>query len=383
MSYPFFSLHTHGFLRVAVAAPRVAVANPAANAAQTLAMAKRAAEQGASLALFPELGLSAYAIDDLLQQDALLNAVEAALADLLDASKSLDLILVVGAPLRHRGRLYNCAVLLLRGKILGVAPKSYLPSYREFYEKRHFSPGIHVAGEEIDVSGVRAPFGSDLVFVAEDFPNLALHAEICEDLWTPIPPSARAAMAGASVLLNLSASNAIIGKSDIRQTLCASHSARCLSAYLYSAAGEGESTTDLAWDGEALIYELGAPLAKATRFASEPQLVTSRHRSRADRGRAAAPDELRRLRRRGARREIFSRNPFRDACANEGFWFRARNPALPFRAGRRGAPLGALLRGLQHPGAWARPEAAGDRLEKTGDRGLGRPRFQLKRCSSR
>ncbi len=273
MSHPFFSLHTHGFLRVAVCAPRVAVANPAANAAQTLAMAKRAAEQGASIALFPELGLSAYAIDDLLQQDALLDAVEAALADLLEASKSLDLILVVGAPLRQRGRLYNCAVLMLRGKILGVTPKSYLPSYREFYEKRHFSAGVHVAGEEIDVAGVRAPFGSDLLFVAEDFQNLALHAEICEDLWTPIPPSARAAMAGASVLLNLSASNAIIGKSDIRQTLCASHSARCLAAYLYSAAGEGESTTDLAWDGEAMIYELGHALAKAQRFAAEPPLI--------------------------------------------------------------------------------------------------------------
>jgi len=273
MTHPFFSLHTHGFLRAAVAAPRVAIANPAANAAAALAMARRAAEQGASLALFPELGLSAYAIDDLLQQEALLDAVEAALAELLEASKSLDLILVVGAPLRHKARLYNCAVLLLRGQILGVTPKSYLPSYREFYEKRHFAPGVHVAGEEIHVAGVRAPFGSDLVFVAQDFPNLRIHAEICEDLWTPIPPSARAAMAGASVLLNLSASNAIIGKSDIRQTLCASHSIRCLSAYLYSAAGEGESTTDLAWDGEALIYELGQPLAKAERFATEPPLV--------------------------------------------------------------------------------------------------------------
>ncbi len=273
MSHPFFSLHTHGFLRLAVAAPRVAIANPAANAAATLAMAERAAEQGASLALFPELGLSAYAIDDLLQQDALLDGVETALRDLLEDSQSLDLILVVGAPLRHRGRLYNCAVLMLRGAVLGVAPKSYLPNYREFYEKRHFSPGVHVTGEEIDVAGVRASFGSDLVFVAEDFPGLALHAEICEDLWTPIPPSARAAMAGASVLLNLSASNAIIGKSDIRQTFCASQSARCLAAYLYSAAGEGESTTDLAWDGEALIYELGAPLTKAERFAKEPPLV--------------------------------------------------------------------------------------------------------------
>jgi NAD+ synthase (glutamine-hydrolysing) len=226
MSHPFFSLHTHGFLRVAVAAPRVAIANPQANAAQTLAMAKRAAERGASLALFPELGLSAYAIDDLLHQDALLDGVEAALAGLLEGAKNLGLILAVGAPLRHRGRLYNCAVLMLRGKILGVVPKAYLPNYREFYEKRHFSPGVHVRGEEIEIAGLRAPFGMDLIFVAEDFSDLAIHVEICEDLWTPIPPSTRGAIAGASVLLNLSASNAIIGKSDLRQTLCASHSGR-------------------------------------------------------------------------------------------------------------------------------------------------------------
>jgi NAD+ synthase (glutamine-hydrolysing) len=275
MTHPFYSLNTHGFLRVAVGAPHVAVADPAVNAARTIEMARQAAEQGASLVLFPELGVSGYAIDDLLQQEALLIAVGNALGAICEASRKLAPLIVVGAPLRHSGRLYNCAVFILRGDILAVTPKTYLPNYREFYERRHFASGAFVAGEEIAVAGHVAPFGSDILLDAQDTPNLTLHAEICEDLWVPIPPSTRAALAGATVLLNLSASNAIVGKSDHRQTLCAAHSSRCLSAYLYSAAGQGESTTDLAWDGEAMIYEMGAELAKAPRFAREPQLVVT------------------------------------------------------------------------------------------------------------
>ena len=275
MTHPFFDLSTHGFLRVAVGAPRVLVADPAGNAARTIEMAREAVERGASVVLFPELGISAYAIDDLLQQEALLAGVETALKDILDASRALNLLIVVGAPLRHRARLYNCAVFVLRGQILAVTPKTYLPNYREFYERRHFASGAFIANEEILVAGRAAPFGSDILLVAEDVPNLAIHAEICEDLWVPIPPSTRAALAGATVLLNLSASNAIVGKSDHRQTLCAAHSSRCLAAYLYSAAGQGESTTDLAFDGEALIYEMGAPLAKAPRFSEEPQLAVT------------------------------------------------------------------------------------------------------------
>ncbi|HEY8163727.1 MAG TPA: NAD(+) synthase [Methylocystis sp.] len=273
MTHPFFSLHTHGFIRAAVACPRLRVADPAFNVARTVEMARDANGRGASLVLFPELGLSAYAIDDLLQQEALLGAVETALCELIDASRALCPIIVVGAPLRHRGRLYNCAVAVLRGRVLAVTPKTYLPNYREFYEKRHFASGASVAGEEIVVAGQIAPFGSDVLLEAADFGGLVIHMEVCEDVWVPIPPSSRAALAGATVLLNLSASNAIVGKSDYRQTLCATHSARCLSAYLYSAAGQGESTTDLAWDGEALIYEKGDLLAKAPRFSDEPQMV--------------------------------------------------------------------------------------------------------------
>ncbi|WP_018265066.1 NAD(+) synthase [Methylosinus sp. LW4] len=273
MTHPFFSLHSHGFVRVAVAGPRTRVADPAFNVARTIDMAREADAKGASLVLFPELGLSSYAIDDLLHQTALLGAVEAAIGRLLEASRALQPLIAVGAPLRWRGRLYNCAVILRRGEILAVTPKIYLPNYREFYEKRHFASGAFIAGEEMEIAGQTAPFGSDILLEASDFLGLAIHTEICEDVWVPIPPSTRAALAGATVLLNLSASNAIVGKSDYRATLCAAHSARCLAAYLYSAAGQGESTTDLAWDGEAMIYENGALLAKAKRFADEPQLI--------------------------------------------------------------------------------------------------------------
>ncbi|ATQ66468.1 MULTISPECIES: NAD(+) synthase [Methylosinus] len=273
MTHPFFSLHSHGFVRVAVGGPRTRVADPAFNVARTIEMAREADARGASIVLFPELGISSYAIDDLLHQDALLAAVEAALGELLEASRALHPILAVGAPLRWRSRLYNCAVLARRGEILAVTPKVYLPNYREFYEKRHFASGASIAGEEIDIAGRLAPFGSDVLLEARDFAGLVIHAEICEDVWVPIPPSTRAALAGATVLLNLSASDAIVGKSDYRASLCAGHSARCLSAYLYSAAGQGESTTDLSWDGEAMIYENGARLASAERFAETPQLI--------------------------------------------------------------------------------------------------------------
>ncbi|MBI1981736.1 MAG: NAD(+) synthase, partial [Methylocystis sp.] len=250
MTHPFYCLHTHGFVRAAVATPRVRVADPAFNVARTIELARDADKHGASLVLFPELGLSSYAIDDLLHQEELLDAVEAALVELVEASTGIHPLIAVGAPLRHRGRLYNCGVAILRGRVLAVTPKVYLPNYREFYEQRHFASGAFIAGEELEIAGQHAPFGSDTLLEATDFRGLVIHMEVCEDVWVPIPPSARAALAGATVLLNLSASNAIVGKSDYRETLCAAHSARCLAAYLYSAAGQGESTTDLAWDGE-------------------------------------------------------------------------------------------------------------------------------------
>ncbi len=272
MTTSFYAIHTHGFVRAAVCTPRVAVGDPGFNAVETLEMAKRGHAEGVDLMLFPELGLSAYAIDDLLLQDALLRRVETELAGLADASAELSPVLVVGAPLRHGGRLYNCAVVIAKGEILGVVPKSFPPNYREYYELRWFAPGFGVTGLEIAVAGRRAPFGTDLVFEAEDLADFVFAAEICEDFWAPAPPSTQAALAGALILLNLSASNIVVGKADDREMLCASQSARCQAAYLYSAAGPGESTTDLAWDGQASIHELGRRLAQTERFPAEGQM---------------------------------------------------------------------------------------------------------------
>ncbi|KRE09309.1 NAD synthetase [Bosea sp. Root381] len=269
----FSNIQTHGLVRLACAAPRLKVADPAFNVAETLPLLRRAEEQGASIVLFPELGLSAYAIDDLLMQGALLEAVQAALGELVEASRKLRAVAVVGAPLRVEGRLFNCAVAIHRGRILAVVPKTYLPNYREFYERRQFASGERAGVASIRLCGQEVPFGTDILLTASDVPDLTIHMEICEDVWLPVPPSSFAALAGATVLLNLSASNVTIGKSDWRHALCKAHSGRCIAAYAYSAAGPGESTTDLAWDGQAMIYENGALLAEAQRFAPEPQLI--------------------------------------------------------------------------------------------------------------
>jgi NAD+ synthase (glutamine-hydrolysing) len=276
MSRSFDSIYAHGFVRVAVGTPFLRVADPAYNVERTLGLARRAAEAGAALALFPELGLSAYTNDDLFHQDALLRATETALGELVAASRELlpvPPVLIVGAPLRLEGRLFNCAVVIYRGRILGLTPKTYLPNYREFYEKRQFSSGRDLIRGEVDLLGETVPIGSDLLFEAGNIENFIIHTEICEDLWTPIPPSTYAALGGATILANLSASNVTIGKGEYRRRLCAAHSGKCLAAYLYSAAGPGESTTDLAWDGQAIVYENNELLAESDRFASTEQLI--------------------------------------------------------------------------------------------------------------
>jgi len=275
MTSPFYAIHTHGFVRVAVCTPKVAVGDPGANAAETLALAAKGEAEGCDLMLFPELGISAYAIDDLFLQDALLRRVDEELAGIVAASAGLGPVLVVGAPLQHAGRLYNCAVVIAKGRVLGVVPKSFPPNYREYYELRWFAPGWGVQGLEIEVAGQRAPFGVDLLFKANDLQDFVFAAEICEDFWAPSPPSTRAALAGALILLNLSASNIVVGKADEREMLCASQSSRCQAAYLYSAAGPGESTTDLAWDGQASIHELGRRLAQTGRFPAEAQMAVA------------------------------------------------------------------------------------------------------------
>ena len=292
-------LYRHGFLRVGACVPRGRVADPAFAVEAHLELAREGDRRGAAVLLFPELGLSSYAIDDLLLQDALLDRVETAIGQIVDASRALHPVLVVGAPLRRAGQLFNTAVVIHRGEVLGVVPKSYLPNYREFYERRHFAPGIGTRGT-IGVAGRQAPFGDDLLFRAQGGVDVTFHVEICEDIWVPLPPSTRAALAGAELLLNLSASNITIGKARHRRLLCASHSARCIAAYAYAAAGPGESTTDLAWDGQAAIFENGEALAESARFPEGPTLT-------------AADVDLERL-----RQERLRTNTFGDCVRAEG-----------------------------------------------------------------
>ncbi|WP_093417596.1 NAD(+) synthase [Tranquillimonas alkanivorans] len=274
-SKTFYSMHRHGFVRVATSTPRVKPADVAFNRDSVIEEAKRADAANVDLVVYPELCVSSYAIDDLHMQDALLGAVDEAVADIVAASETLSPVLLIGAPLRHSGRLYNCAIVVARGEILGVVPKSFLPNYREYYEKRWFAHGRDIAGEIIRVAGREAPFGSDLIFEASDLPGFVFHVEICEDYWAPIPPSSSAALAGATILANLSASNIVIGKSDDRHMLCRAQSTRAVAAYAYSAAAPGESTTDLAWDGQGAIYELGDMMAEAGRFSLEPLLTVA------------------------------------------------------------------------------------------------------------
>jgi NAD+ synthase (glutamine-hydrolysing) len=261
----FYNSYSQGLVRVAACTHHTTIGDPAANAESVLGLARVCHDDGVALAIFPELTLSGYSIEDILLQDSLLDSVEAALLDIVTASADLLPVLVVGAPLRHRHRIYNTAVVVHRGAVLGVAPKSYLPNYREFYEQRQIAAGDDERGT-IRIGEIEVPFGPDLLFAASDLPDFVLHVEICEDMFVPIPPSAEAALAGATVLANMSGSPITVGRADDRRLLARSASARCLSAYVYAAAGEGESTTDLAWDGQTMIWENGVLLAESERF---------------------------------------------------------------------------------------------------------------------
>ena len=263
----FRSPYAHGFARVAACTGRTAIADPSANAEAVLRQARELSEEGVAVAVFPELGLSGYAIDDLLLQDALLDGVEAAVrtvvegtADLLPAAR----LRRAAAPpqpdlqLRRRRRTAGACSASCRSR--------YLPTYREFYERRQLAPGDDERGGTIRLGGEEVPFGPDLLFAAEDVAGLVVHVEICEDLWVPIPPSSEAALAGATVLLNLSASPITVGRAEDRALLCRAQSSRCLAAYVYTAAGQGESSTDLSWDGQTMIHENGVLLAETERF---------------------------------------------------------------------------------------------------------------------
>jgi NAD+ synthase (glutamine-hydrolysing) len=270
----FFNLYNHGLVRVAVGIPEVQVADPAFNGSRTIELIKNAEREKAILALFPELGLSAYSCDDLFHQKALLDGSLECLRSILKVSEALNLIAVVGMPLQVDHLLFNCAVVLSRGRILGIVPKTFLPNYREYYEYRQFASAPAACSTEVEIfdqPGI--PFGSHLLFQAQGQREFTFCVEICEDLWVPIPPSSYAALAGATIILNLSASNITIAKDEYRHNLVANQSARCIAAYLYTAAGTGESTTDLAWDGHAIVYESGVLVGESERFCYDSQLV--------------------------------------------------------------------------------------------------------------
>ncbi|ADI12094.1 NAD+ synthetase [Streptomyces bingchenggensis BCW-1] len=326
----FRSIYQHGFARVAACTGRTVIADPHANAEAVLRQGRRCAREGVAVAVFPELCLSGYSIEDLLLQDALLDQVEAALGAVVAGSADLLTVLVVGAPLRHRNRVYNCAVMVHRGRVLGVVPKSYVPNYRELYERRQIAAGDDERGGTIRVDGAMVPFGVDLLFAAQDVPGLVLHAEICEDMWVPVPPSAEAALAGATVLVNLSGSPITVGRAEDRRLLCRSASARCLAAYVYAAAGLGESTTDLSWDGQTMIYENGVLLAETDRFPLDDRY-------------AVADVDLDLLRQERQRMGTFDDNRRAHAARTGGF------RQVPFRLGPPRADLGLRRRVERFP----------------------------------
>ena len=257
-----------GFVRIAAITPDLRVADCTGNAAETVRAAQRAAQAGASVAVFPELGLTGYTCGDLFLQDALVRGAQEALSAVLAGTAGLDLLLAVGLPVRCGAALYNCAAVLCAGRILGLVPKTHIPNYGEFYELRHFAPGEGV-DEEVELCGQRVRLCARQLFACKEMPDLVVGVEICEDLWVPAPPSEALALSGATVLLNLSASDEIIGKAAYRRSLVQGQSGRLLCAYAYADAGRGESTQDMVFAGHDLIAENGTILAETKRFQNE------------------------------------------------------------------------------------------------------------------
>lgn len=256
-----------GFVKVAAVTPEVRVADVAFNVDACVAEASRACtEDGAAVVVLPELAITGYTCEDLFWQDALLDAAERGLADFVARTADLDALLLVGVPVRVNAKLYNCCAVVASGTILGVVPKLHIPTYNEFYEGRHFVPGTADV-VPVDVAGqLDVPFGTSQLFSCEELPELVVAAEICEDLWVPEPPSIRHALAGATLVCNLSASNALVGKADYRRELVRGQSARLVCGYVYASAGTGESTQDLVFSGHDLVAENGRLLAEGAPF---------------------------------------------------------------------------------------------------------------------
>lgn len=257
-----------GFIKVAAVTPEVTVADTQKNAKIICDDILQATALGAKIIVFPELCLTGYTCADLFYHDVLLKNALRALSDVVSCSIGADALIFVGCPLRHSGKLYNCAVAINNGKILGAVPKTFLPNYNEFYEKRWFAPAPEQS-EDISLLGQTVPFGRGILFCCEQMQNLTVGAEICEDLWTPMPPSGTLALSGATITVNLSASNECVGKSEYRKALVSSQSARLVCGYVYCSAGDGESTTDLVFSGHNIIAENGRVLAESNLFENE------------------------------------------------------------------------------------------------------------------
>ncbi len=261
-----------GFLKVAAAIPHVRVADCAYNTERMKALCEEAAQRGVEIVAFPELGVTAYTCGDLLLQQTLLDDADEALAALIHETRKLPLVAIVGIPLRHGSTLYNCAVVFSQGRVLGVVPKTCIPDYGEFYESRWFASGAGISDEHIAVAGQQADFGADLTFEVN---STEFGVELCEDLWTAIPPSSHLALNGAKVIFNLSASPEAAGKHAYLRQLVVQQSARTIAGYVYCSAGCGESSTDLVFTGNALIAENGTILREAERFSDKEQLVVA------------------------------------------------------------------------------------------------------------
>jgi NAD+ synthase (glutamine-hydrolysing) len=321
----------HGFLRVAAATPQLRVADCAFNAEQILALMQEAQQESVAVLVFPELAITGYTCADLFQQATLLQGARAALEVLVRSSaEEFAGIAIVGLPLAVDDLVFNCAAVIHRGRLLGVVPKSFLPNYKEFYERRWFAPASAVRSGHVRLLGENVPFGADLLFGADDADNLTIGVEICEDLWVPIPPSSHQAIAGATVLVNLSASNEVIGKSAYRKQLVVNQSGRCIAAYVYSSCGVWESTTDVVFGGHCLIAENGTLLAESRRFARQPHLLvadTDLDRLRVDRLRTNSFGEVQTY--------TAQRPPLRKVSWTVG----TSDPALPLRRTIEGHPF--------------------------------------------
>ena len=263
----------YGFIRVGAAVPKCKLADCIYNKDKLIQLMQKAAEKQIQVLVFPELSITTYTCGDLFFQFSLLESAQKGLSDIVSASQSIDVFTVVGLPIAADNQIFNCAVAIYRGKILGVVPKTFLPNYGEFYEKRWFSSASELISKEITLCGQKVPIGADLLFTAEQIPYCKIGVELCEDLWSPIPPSSYQAVAGATILLNPSASNELATKYDYRKKLISQQSSRCIGAYVYASSGVGESTQDMVFSGHGIIYENGSLLAESKRFLRESQII--------------------------------------------------------------------------------------------------------------